>query len=445
MSSEKFDNKIIEAAENHHPAYDEQAWSRMEKLLDKHLPVKKKKGKRIVFILFFFFLLAGTGFYYTNRIITSTTNSTRRSFEKNGIVEKIESKNQSIEDKKTYGNKVENKINHLFDRNTEQRLTNSMMKKYEKIFNTTNLKIAKNKPANINTIRQLRSAAITRINKVNDKNNPAIRFNNPDDMQPAFSIRKDDHIGETDSDSAEKTANSIIKPVTANNIHSGITIVHPHDHPITEKNNKKSVRRNSFFLTLSAGPVISYAGSEKAGQLKSLFGLGAGFSIENKITLRSGFYTGHKVYTATSSSYNPPPSFFTYYPVLEKVEADCKVYEIPFTVSYNFEQTSKQNWFLSAGISSFLMKTEAYNYYYKNTAGGPLLNRQWSIHNENQHFFSVLTMSGGFRRQLSQSIFVMGEPYIKLPLSGIGYGKVKLNSTGILFTIGVTPFQSSGK
>jgi len=33
------------------------------------------------------------------------------------------------------------------------------------------------------------------------------------------------------------------------------------------------------------------------------------------------------------------------------------------------------------------------------------------------------------------------EPYLKLPLGGVGYGKVKLNSTGILFSVSVKPFE----
>jgi hypothetical protein len=36
----------------------------------------------------------------------------------------------------------------------------------------------------------------------------------------------------------------------------------------------------------------------------------------------------------------------------------------------------------------------------------------------------------------------MAEPYIKLPLTGVGYGKVKLNSGGVLFSIGVNPFNA---
>ena len=61
MQSEKMNIKIREAAENHHPAYDEKAWEKMEKLLDKHLPQKKDDRRRIIFFLLLFLLLGGAG------------------------------------------------------------------------------------------------------------------------------------------------------------------------------------------------------------------------------------------------------------------------------------------------------------------------------------------------------------------------------------------------
>ena len=61
MQFDFFDKKIKEAAENHHPAYDEKAWTKMEKLLDKHLPQKKDDRRRIIFFLLLFFLLVGGG------------------------------------------------------------------------------------------------------------------------------------------------------------------------------------------------------------------------------------------------------------------------------------------------------------------------------------------------------------------------------------------------
>src|SRR5258706_889860 len=57
MQFEEFDNKIREAADHHHPAYDENAWARMEKLLNKHLPQENDNRRRIIFFLFLFLLL----------------------------------------------------------------------------------------------------------------------------------------------------------------------------------------------------------------------------------------------------------------------------------------------------------------------------------------------------------------------------------------------------
>src|SRR5262245_56189848 len=60
MRSEHIDKRVQEAAEKHHPAYDERAWQKMEKLLDEHLPVKEDDRRR-VFLLLFLFLLIGGG------------------------------------------------------------------------------------------------------------------------------------------------------------------------------------------------------------------------------------------------------------------------------------------------------------------------------------------------------------------------------------------------
>ena len=67
MQFEDFDKKIIEAADNHHPAYDEQAWAKMEKLLNKYLPQKTADRRRFIFFLLFSLLLGGGIFLFINK------------------------------------------------------------------------------------------------------------------------------------------------------------------------------------------------------------------------------------------------------------------------------------------------------------------------------------------------------------------------------------------
>jgi hypothetical protein len=87
------------------------------------------------------------------------------------------------------------------------------------------------------------------------------------------------------------------------------------------------------------------------------------------------------------------------------------------------------------------MKSEKYNYTYKYYSTGPTVYKQWAIKNQNKHFFSGITLSGGYQQNLNKHLTLIIEPYLKLPLTGIGYGKVKLNSGGVIFTVGVKPFK----
>ena len=165
-----------------------------------------------------------------------------------------------------------------------------------------------------------------------------------------------------------------------------------------------------------------------------MYGAGLSYNFKKRVTVRAGFYSSKKIYTATPDQYNAP-----IYPNLTEIYADCRVYEIPVSLSYNFWQRKNHNWFGSAGLSSFLMKNEYYDYRYK-TPTGYTYNYKKEISNENKHYFAVLTLSGGYQYQLNKKISLQAEPYVKLPLSGIGLGKVKLNSSGILFTVTVLPF-----
>src|SRR5256885_1782943 len=61
MLDEEMDDIIRDASNQYYPAYDDKAWSKMERLLDKHLPKKENKRKYLLFLLLF--LLADAGLF----------------------------------------------------------------------------------------------------------------------------------------------------------------------------------------------------------------------------------------------------------------------------------------------------------------------------------------------------------------------------------------------
>ena len=448
MQFEEFDNKIQQAADHHHPTYDEQAWTKMEKLLNQHLPQKKDDKRRIIFFLLLFLLLGGGAMFLfinkaqqpkqslTNKQSSSLENSSINKTD-NTIPEKVEQTIPTIaSDKKI--NEVDNK-NELISSPLVVKPSLLKQQEAETIF--------KNKKGEKSYSPVKNNQNIVVNQSILSKNEKQINNNTPSIESVTKNNTSNNAVHENNN--AEKNIISQTeKQVPTSNI-SQTEDNNKNDKPVnaktTDKTKKTSAKKtNSFFFTLSMAPDLSGTGVvEKPGTMKLTSGAGMGYTF-NKFTLRTGFYSARKVYTASPDEYHPPSSFWNYYPNLKSVDADCKVYEIPLLLSYNFGNSTKQSWSATAGLSSYLMKRETYHYSYKDQLGQPRY-KTWTIYNENQHYFSVLTLSAGYQRNINNTFFVSAEPYLKMPLSGVGYGKIKLNSVGFQFSLGANIFGTNKK
>ncbi|MEO5947187.1 MAG: hypothetical protein ABIP79_10265 [Chitinophagaceae bacterium] len=446
MRYDKLDKKIIEAAENHHPAYDEKAWHNMEKLLDKHLPQEKKRRRRFIFILLFFGLLGGAGLWYLfdnnkenkesiSQSVSANIKATKSkdSIENNSVVTNSEMVKDNSSPSQTSFDVIlpADKIS-FYSENKKDRQSENLLNTNKVVFN--NSVVENQTEANRNKAEE----------KVSDQNKQTNIF------------AKDKYISEEKKEPGIKQGETLNKRLEKSDDSVSLAfsttktdlepILNKAEESVTEKKGKtKSKKNNFFFLSLSAGPDISVVGSGKAGSVKIAGGAGIGYTMKNGLSLRTGFYSGRKVYTSSPEDYHPPSGFFQYYPILENIAADCLVYEIPLSVSYNFKNNKKGNWFAGAAVSSLIMKSEKYSFDFKYSANGPIYKGNWSVNNKNKHYFSILTLSGGYQRQLSKTVSLSAEPYLKTSLKGVGYGKVNLNSAGVMFSLSVKPFNSRNK
>ncbi|MEO8854899.1 MAG: hypothetical protein ABI359_14035, partial [Ginsengibacter sp.] len=255
--------------------------------------------------------------------------------------------------------------------------------------------------------------------------------------------KKNNTTGETENITGPVKTNN--QSTTTNEIEASSAKSTNQQYEIIKKKTKNTNKfKNNFGITLSAGPAISGVHLNNAGKLSIVYGAGLSYSISKKFTIRTGFYKSTKIYSVAPNDYHFPNGSGTNYNDLQSVDANCNVDEIPVNLYYNFGKVKNHNWFVSTGLSSYLMKKESYEFYYKTTAGD-IYENDWSIRNKNKNIFSVLNLSAGYHHTLNKQLSIMAEPYINLPLSGIGAGKVKLNSGGILFTITMKPFRRTGE
>jgi hypothetical protein len=433
MLDDENDKRIKEAADHYHPEYDDTAWQKMEQLLDEHLPVEKEKRRilflipLILFIGFFLFL-----FLYNSKNnkteapqILISKNKTEKAVEPNSAdVSKNNTARPSIASTNASGT-ISNAKNNI-----EKNNRNSIEEKSEKA-------------------KSIKSSVIhSKQNDISAFENDQVSRQNTSSSDEATA----DHLHSTNSTEVNTNISSSLpkqdEPKQDKSLPQQETIAENNilktESPVG-LNNRKKARisnggfANNFGVNVSAGPDISDVYHNSIGKVTVAYGVGLTYNLSKRLNIRTGFYSSKKIYSVTGNDYNIPSGSIGNYQYLENVEANCKVYEIPVKVGYSFGKIKHHSWFVSTGLSSYLMKKESYDYYYK-TPSGQVYNKDWSISNKNKHFFSVLDISGGYQYSFNSQFSLIAEPYVNLPLTGIGAGKVKLNSGGILFTIQAKPF-----
>lgn len=198
-----------------------------------------------------------------------------------------------------------------------------------------------------------------------------------------------------------------------------------------KKSTEKPVKKPHFFVFGTVAPEWSFIKSRGAGKAALSYGGGLGYTFNSRWAVQAGVYFSGKKYMAGEGDYTPKPGSYYDNPnyVIESVDADCSVLEIPVSVRYTFIQKKKNNLFVLAGLSTAIMKKEDYVYDYMRY-GNPTYS-SYTYKTGKAHFLSAASIAIGLEHQLNRKFSILFAPYLNLPLQGIGEGQVHLNSFGI--------------
>ena len=430
MRFEQIDKKVQEAAEKHHPAYDEKAWQKMEKLLNEHLPVKENDRRRVFLFLLLFLLIGGGGLLLLSKPGNKNPDIASRSKGNNEQLvneKKPQSENTSVPATQAKAlTSAEQNAPSTRTVTTDLQIQNKQS--IPQSVDSRRNDFTRTAPKPTNPVeKNLASKAQTTENNIS--------ANNIDQSQPNGPIKETSvNPNSIEEKKDENLKQDVTKNVETKGATSQSTQTQTGKPPIHKE---KSNWLSGFAFLLSAGPDVSKAGGSNPGKVTLAYGAGISYT-KNRFTLRTGVYAARKIYSAGPNDYKLSwqPSNIKF----KGADADCYVVEIPVGLYYNFAERNKSNWFAGASLSSYLMKRETYNYQFETSTGNPYYYK-YSVKNENKHYFSVLDLSAGYSLHLSKTVSLSAEPYVKIPLSGIGVGKVQLNSTGVLFTLGIKPFK----
>jgi hypothetical protein len=205
------------------------------------------------------------------------------------------------------------------------------------------------------------------------------------------------------------------------------------------KKKMKAANNQKQGLTLSAmlAPDISYAKSSINAKVSSNVGLLATYGISPKLSLTSGAIYSNKYYNSYITGVNAYNLSGDPY----DINAVCNVIDIPLNVNYKLLEKKGFSLGVNAGLSSYLMLKEKYDYIYPQESGIPSVISV-EYRNQNRHLFGVANLAVSVERRISPRLSIGVQPFMKLPLTGIGAGDASLKSSGMSFSLNMNLFPT---
>jgi hypothetical protein len=169
------------------------------------------------------------------------------------------------------------------------------------------------------------------------------------------------------------------------------------------------------------------------GKAGSNYGLLLSFGATKKLTITSGVVYSSKPYNTSFANYRTAYNF-NHDPT--DVTADCKMLDIPINIGYQIYGNFRNKLSVGTGLSSYLMLHEKYTYNYADGANSAAWPQTYTVPNSKGYLLSIININATYEHKINSKFGVSVQPYMKVPISGVGYSDIKLQSTGV--AVGVT-------
>lgn len=189
---------------------------------------------------------------------------------------------------------------------------------------------------------------------------------------------------------------------------------------------KKSNEDGKWFIKVMASPdnsSINFASTTFAG---SNFTALIEYQLNNRWSLSTGFILSNKKYSTDADVvYSGKKA--------KGLDGSCQVIDIPITAYYRISTRNRFSFYSGFGFSSYLMLSE--NYKYSIVYNSTSYPYETKVEGRNNEWFKMINLSLGVNYQLTHRWSLQAEPFAKLPIAGVGEGKVMLSSTGLFLGI----------
>jgi hypothetical protein len=188
-------------------------------------------------------------------------------------------------------------------------------------------------------------------------------------------------------------------------------------------------------VRLGYSPDLSSVGFKNFTKPGAAFSLLIEYGLTSRLYLQGGVVRSVKDYSANAGEYKLP-AYVTDINTPYDVDGSCTMIEIPLGFRFNVAQNAQSKWFIGTGVSSYYAQKEKYKYHYAKYVH---LQKDGWKGKTGWFLLSHINASVGYERSITKKLSLVAEPYIRIPVKGVGYGKVNLMTIGTWISLRYTP------
>jgi hypothetical protein len=201
--------------------------------------------------------------------------------------------------------------------------------------------------------------------------------------------------------------------------------------PLTDAKGNINKKKYGFYWGIAAGPQLNEVRTQGMKKLGADIGLLAGYKLNRNLSVETGVFFSKKYYFSDGKYFDMSKMGSSMPPGMEivSIEGSSSLLEIPIKLKYDFLQNNKRRIFSSAGISSYIMIRER-NYYHA-LFNGTEENMSGSYKDMTHYAAAAINLSAGYEQRTGKQNSIRIEPYIQIPIRGIGVGTMPVTSAGL--------------
>ncbi|MBX3257414.1 MAG: hypothetical protein KF862_25035 [Chitinophagaceae bacterium] len=189
-----------------------------------------------------------------------------------------------------------------------------------------------------------------------------------------------------------------------------------------------------MYAQVVAAPDLTTVKFQRISGAGSSIGLLLGYRFNKRLHVEAAGYWEKKVYYTKGVYFDKSGLPYLNNHEIYNVDGDCNMITIPVNLRYNFISKKNSDWFVTGGMAAYLMQKEYYDITYDYY--GSARTKGYAYKNAPESWLATVNVGAGYQSTIWRSLNVRVEPYIRIPVSGAGTGKLPLTSAGIYIGIG---------